>query len=208
MALVDVTVHVKEGRPPEEVWRFLREAERRIEEFTEATRNHPIPAFVPSDFMAAYGVLAVIDEQALAAGSLFCEWGSGFGVVTCLAAYLEFEAYGIEIEPALVREAEQIAADFDLPAQFAEGNFVPPDAEGLAATPGEVSWLATEGRNAYEELGLNVDDFDVIYAYPWPGEDDILGDLFERFAADGALLVTYNGVEDFRVRRRIRRRNR
>jgi hypothetical protein len=208
MALVDVAIDVKAGRPPEEMRRFLREAERRIEEFTEATRNHPIPAFVPSDFMAAYGVLAAIEEQSLAAGSLFCEWGSGFGIVTCLAAFREFEAYGIEIEPALVREAEQIASDFDLSAQFVEGNFVPPDAEGLAATPGEVAWLSMEGRNSYAELGLNVDDFDIIYAYPWPGEDDILGELFHRFAAEGALLVTYNGVEDFRVRRRIRRRAR
>ncbi len=207
MALDDVTLHTREDRLPSEIRKFLSEADRRIEDFTEAARNHPIPAFVPSDFTAAYWALSAIDELSLSAGSLFCEWGSGFGVVTCLAAWMEFESYGIEIEPELVTEADALARDFDLPAEFVAGNFVPSDAETLAVTPGEVAWLATEGADAYDELGMNLDDFDIIYAYPWPGEDDVLGHLFEQYAADGALLVTYNGIEDLRIRRKVRRRH-
>jgi len=206
MALVEVALHAATEQLPHEIRRFLRVAERRIEEFTDSAHRHPIPAFVPSDFIAAYWALMAIEERSLSAGSLFCEWGSGFGVVTCLAAWMEFEAYGIEIEPDLVREAEALARDFDVPAEFVEGNFVPPGAETLAVTPGEVAWLATEGADAYGELGLSVDDFDVIYAYPWPGEDDVLGELFDRFASEGALLVTYGGVEDLRIRRCVRHR--
>lgn len=206
MALVDVTLHVGDRRLPREIRRFLRDAERRIAEFTEASRHHPIPAFVPSDFAAAYRVLAAIEEQSLAAGSLFCEWGSGFGVVTCLAAWLEFEAYGIEIEDALVNEAVALADDYGIAAEFATGNFVPPGADLLAGGPGELAWLATEGESPYEEWGVEIDDFDIIYAYPWPGEADLLGQLFDQYAAEGALLVTYDGLDDLRVRRRVRPR--
>lgn len=206
MALVDVMLHTRDDRLPREIRKFLRDAERRIEDFTEESRNHPIPAFVPSDFAAAYWALAAIEEHRMAPGTLFCEWGSGFGVVTCLAAYLEFEAYGIEIEPELVAEAESLAHDYEIAAEFIEGNFVPPGAEVMAVTPGEVSWLATEGGDPYLELGLDVNDFDVIYAYPWPGEDDLLGQLFDQYGADDALLVTYDGLEHLRVRRRVARR--
>ena len=75
-------------------------------------------------------------------------------------------------------------------------------------TPGEVAWLATEGADAYEALQIDLDDFDIIYAYPWPDEDDILGDVFDSYAAEGALLVTYNGIDDVRVRRKVNRRRR
>lgn len=208
MSLVEVDVKVSTSRLSADVDRFICEATQRIDDFTENSRRQPIPAFVPSDFFAAYRVLAAIQEQSLAVGTLFCEWGSGFGVVTCLAAMLEYEAYGIEIERNLVEEAESLAADFDLPAQFAEGSFVPEDADVIAFTPGEVAWLSTEGANAYEALEIELDDFDIIYAYPWPDEDDILGDLFNSFASEGALLVTYNGIDDVRVRRKVYRRRR
>ena len=208
MALVEVDVKVSTGRLPADVDSFIREATQRIDDFTENSRRQPIPAFVPSDFVAAYRVLEAIQDQSLAVGTLFLEWGSGFGVATCLAAMLEYEAYGIEIERALVEEAESLAADFDIPAEFAEGSFVPEDADVIAFTPGEVAWLSTEGANAYEALQIDLDDFDIIYAYPWPDEDDILGDLFNSFASEGALLVTYNGIDDVRVRRKVYRRRR
>lgn len=208
MALVDVKLHARDERLPRDIRRFVRDAERRIDEFTEASRHHPIPAFVPSDFAAAYWALAAIAEYGLAPGSLFCEWGSGFGVVTCLAAWLEFEAYGIEIETDLIQEAEALAHDYEIDAEFVEGNFVPPGADVMAASPGEISWLATTGGDPYAELGLNVRDFDVIYAYPWPGEDDLVGQLFDRYAAADALLVTYDGLEHLRVRRRVAHRRR
>ena len=208
MALVQVDVKTSEGHLPRDAARLIRVATRRIDDFTENTRQQPIPAFVPSDFTAAYWTLAAIQEQSLAVGTLFCEWGSGFGVVTCLAALLEYEAYGIEIERELVAEAASLASDFDIAAEFAEGSFVPADADDIAVTPGEVAWLATEGADAYEALQIDLDDFDIIYAYPWPDEDDILGDVFDSYAAEGALLVTYNGIDDVRVRRKVNRRRR
>src|SRR5258708_4692737 len=110
---------------PADVRAFLDEADRRIEQFQ--MENH-IAGFVPSDFALAYDLLRTVSND-LAPGNLFCEWGSGFGVVTCLAAMLDFDAHGIEIESELVDSARQLAADFDLPVEFAQGSFIPTGSE-------------------------------------------------------------------------------
>src|SRR5947208_2272141 len=95
MPLVDV--HLPEVREPlpADVRAFLREADRRIQRFR---RDGRVPAFVPSDYVRVYGTLRALAEADLAPGRLFCEWGSGFGVAACLAALLDFDACGIEIE--------------------------------------------------------------------------------------------------------------
>src|SRR5262245_50345847 len=81
--------------------------------------------FVPSDHLCAFGALQALAESALAPGGRFCEWGSGFGVVTCLAAMIGFDACGIEIEPELVDAARRLAEDFELSAEFVCGSFIP-----------------------------------------------------------------------------------
>src|SRR6516225_2515786 len=116
MPLVDVELPVGELTVPRDVRAFLREAERRIERFQATGRS---PGFVPSDYAGAYGVLTAVAAANLAPGSRFCEWGSGFGVVACLAAMAGFDACGIEIEAELVDAARRLADDFDLPVQFA-----------------------------------------------------------------------------------------
>ena len=59
----------------------------------------------------------------------------------------------------------------------------------------DVAWLSTDGPDGYEELELEPDDFDVVFAYPWPGEEQVIFDLFADSAAVGALLLTYHGHE-------------
>jgi hypothetical protein len=164
------------------------------------------PAFVPSDFAGAYGVLAALAESNLAPGTRFCEWGSGYGVVTCLAAMAGFDACGIEIDADLVAAARELAADFDLPAEFVRDSFIPPGGEALADVAGSFSWLVTDAGSAGDELGLDADDFDVVYAYPWPDEEWVIDGLFRRYAAVGAVLVTYHGGEGFRARRKTAKR--
>jgi hypothetical protein len=208
MALTTVELTLQRIPLPGNVSDFILWAQRRIDDFTESSRSEPIPAFVPSDFASAWRSLEAIDRLGLATGRLFCEWGSGFGVVTGLAALTEFDACGIEIEPTLVEEARRLAEEFHLPCEFACGSFIPDDAEEIALNPSEMAWLSTDAPDAYAELQLNVDDFDVIYAYPWPDEQDILGDLFDQFAADGALLCTFESPDEVLVRRKVRRRRR
>src|SRR6266852_9193939 len=126
MPLADLDLLISRTPLPSDVRSFLREAERRIERFHLTS---PIPAFVPSEFEFTYSVLQALASATPAFGGLFCEWGSGFGVVACLAAMLEFDACGIEIDGTLVAEARQLADDFDLPVQFVRGSFIPSDAD-------------------------------------------------------------------------------
>jgi hypothetical protein len=194
---------VDEPLPPR-VAEFLREADQRIDRFRF---DRVIPGFVPSDFVGVYGVLAALVRGRVAPGRAFCEWGSGFGVVTCLASMLGYDARGIEIETELVECARKLADDFTVPVQFAEGSFILDDEDELPEAD-SISWTRFDGSNAYEELGLDPEDFDVIFAYPWPGEERRLRALFENHAANGAVLVSYHGQEGIRVARKVAGRRR
>ena len=190
MPLRPVDLPHEELALPGDVRRFLREADRRIERFCQA---HWAPGFVASDFARVYAGLRRLEASDLAPGRCFCEWGSGFGVVCCLASMLGFDAWGIEIRGELVDASRRLAEDFGLPAEFALGSFVPPVA-GLT------------GRGGYEEIGLDVEDFDLIFAYPWPDEERRTAGLFHRHAHPGALLLTYHGGDELRLRRKVTRR--
>jgi hypothetical protein len=199
MPLVDVELAPDEAAVPHAVRTFLQEADLRIERFQMTSRA---PGFVPSDYVGAFGVLRAIAATNIAPGSRFCEWGSGFGVVAALAAMLDFDACGIEIDDELVDAARSLAEDFEVPVGFVRDSFIPPGGEDCADIPLTFAWLTPDAGRAAEELGLAVDDFDVIFAYPWPDEEHVIYDLFGRYAAVGALLVTYHGGEGFRVRRK------
>ena len=155
---------------------------------------------------AAHAALAWIRECSVAPGECFMEWGCGFGVVASIAAALGFESYGIEIDAELVQNARALARDFDLSPTIVEGSFVPVGGDDLTDSMGEHAWLSLGGPDGYDAIGLEPDDFDVIYAYPWPGEEHIVERLFERYAAAGAVLVTYRGLEGVCVQRKKPRR--
>lgn len=187
---------------------FLREANERVRRFQETSRT---PGFVPCDFEAAHAFLGALAEANLAPGERFCEWGCGFGVVAGLAALFGFEACGIEIDEALAAEAQQLADDFGLPVEIIRGSFIPRRAERYLdrsfARSGEgFSWLALECDGALEAQGMAPEDFDIIFAYPWPDEECFVAGLFERTAAEGALLATHHGAGSFRLRRKVQER--
>jgi predicted O-methyltransferase YrrM len=205
--LIPITLPVDIRPLPIAVENLLRDADQRIELFQQARSDTPVVGFVPSDFPTVYHSLAAVAELNLASGHRFLEWGSGVGVVTCLAAILGFDAVGIEIEAELDAIARALAEDHDIEVQFVCGSFVPDDAEALLDRQEDITWLRSDGASAYEELGLEPDDFDVIFAYPWPGEEQIVFNLFAKTAAVGALLVTYHGQEGVRVARKGRQRS-
>src|SRR4051812_30631200 len=111
MPLRRVSLPQEELALPGDVRRFLREADRRIERFFRAGWA---PGFVASDFTRVYAGLRHLESLDLAPGRCFCEWGSGFGVVCCLAAMLGFDACGIEIRSELVDASRRLADDFGL----------------------------------------------------------------------------------------------
>lgn len=204
MPLVEVELTISEAEIPAKVRRFIADAQQSIAALEDESRA-AVPAFVPSDFEVVYRALAAIEEDRLATGRHFVEWGSGIGAITCLAALLEFDAVGIEIEERLVDIAERLAEDHGIATQFARGSFVPEGAEPTIDLTADVAWLSTEGANGYEELDLEPDDFDLVFAYPWPGEEQVIFDLFADAAATGALLLTYHGLEGVRLQRKVRR---
>lgn len=202
--LLPISLELDPRPLPTRVEELLREADVRIEQFQHSRQDTPVAGFVPSDFPTVYHRLEALAELNLAAGHRFLEWGSGVGVVACLASMLGFDAMGIEIEPELVTIANGLAEDHEIEAQFACGSFVPEGCEGLLDRQEDITWLRADGANAYEELGLEPDDFDVIFAYPWPGEEQIVFDLFAKTAAVGAILMTFHGQEGVRVVRKGR----
>jgi len=198
MPLVDLNLPKGGYAVPGEVRSFLREAGRRIERFQLNGRIH---GFVPSDFERTYGVLRTLAAD-LTPGNLFCEWGSGFGVVACLAAMLDFDACGIEIEGDLVDAAQRLADDFGLPVEFIRGSFIPKESEAFFDADDKFAWLTTHGDSGLEELGLVPADFNVVFAFPWPDEERLIRALFQRHGGAGALLLTYHGGREFRLRRK------
>jgi hypothetical protein len=199
MPLLDLELSIDPTSVPGDVRSFLREAERRIERFQ--IHCH-VPGFVSSEFIRAYRVIRALAVTELVPGNLFCEWGSGFGVVACLAAMLDFDACGIEIEGGLVDAARQLADDFGLAVEFVRGSFLPKSSAAHVNKGAGFAWLTADEGSAHEELGLAPDDFDVIFAYPWPDEEALTGVLFERYARLGAVLVTHHGDDHLRVRRK------
>ena len=187
---------------PPEVARFIVHAQSQIDSFVESHMAEPIHSFVPSDYPLVYGALRHVADKHLAAGPLFCEWGSGAGVVTCLAAMVGFGACGIEFESDLVELSIRLARHYHMKVDFYRGNLVPQGGQKIAEKVDEFEWLAVGGPDPYNQMGLETDDFDVVFAYPWPGEERVIERLFERFASDGALLITYNGIEGVRLFRR------
>jgi hypothetical protein len=201
--LADVELKLPADGLPPNVSTLLDDARRRIEAL-EHTSRAAMPAFVPSDFALVYRALSAIQSGNLATGGKFLEWGSGIGIVACLATQLGFDAVGIEIERPLVAIAEDLARRHRLATEFVCGSFLPAGAEVRLETPDDFTWLTTTGQCAYDQLDLAPDDFDLIFAYPWPGEEQIIFDLFADHAATGALLLTYHGLEGIRLQRKRR----
>jgi hypothetical protein len=200
MPLVDVPIPDEPAAVPHDLKRFLAEADKRVEAALAEART---PAFVPSNYEALFPVLRTLYHSALLRGTTFAEWGSGVGVATLVAAFVGFDAYGIEAEWELVEAARRLADDFDLPAEFVCGSFIPPGGEAHVLRAGEYAWLTTEEDSAYEDIGLGPDDLDIVYAYSWPDEQQVVSELFERHAGPGAVLLSCDAGDQFRLRRKV-----
>ena len=161
MTLAPVSFDVRDDPIPADIEALIQDAQARVDAWYERSKDDPIPGFVPSDFERTYRALARIRDVRMAPGTSFCEWGSGLGAVAVLAARLGFAACGIESEPALVQEAQALAAVHAPGVEFVQGSFVPDGAEATVDLDFEFDWLVTGCAPAYEELGLDIDDFDL-----------------------------------------------
>lgn len=182
MPLAPINLEISDLPLPVRAVEFLADSQQRIDRFLADPDNPKVPAYASSNFHVAWRVLNTI-AATYPKISTFCEWGSGFGVVSCLASILNFEVTGIEINEALVKAARELAAPHDLNPKFAHGSFIPP---GL--------YLETPDMDALEKtLNFHPGDFDLIYAYPWPAEEAAVFSVFEDFAREDSMLITFHG---------------
>lgn len=158
--------------------------------------------FVPCDFHLLDQALNWIVQNHLLTGNRFLELGSGFGVAALLAAQRRMEAFGIEIEANLVEQANDLADAVKSPAVFYQGSFVPRDISGILELGSDIEHVETTEDNVYEEIGFELDEFDLFFAFPWPGEHHFFEAVFEAGAADNALLLTYRGRDGMLLARK------
>lgn len=179
---------------PDVLESLFRLGDEAREEFRGVVK-HRHHLFIPCDYSDAYEALRGLVGRAHS----FVELGSGSGVVTILADLLGLEACGIEAEPWLVERSRQIAEEFDSGAVFAEGTFVPLEYEEEIINLSDESLTPMIGADGFEELGIELSEFDLVFAYPWPGDEEWLFELIRRYARNDVLLLTYGNRDGFHV---------
>ena len=119
--------------------------------------------FVPCNYELVWRVLDSLPR------ARFCEWGSGFGIVTGLAEILGFEACGIEIDAPLADASRRLLADFGLTARIMTGDYL--------------------------DVPCNAD---VYFSYFWPGKVMATEDRFAAISGRNAELLICYGQSDIR----------
>ena len=157
---------------------------------------HP---FVAADYEVVQQALIKLRKP----GLRFLELGSATGVITIMADLLGYEAFGIELDEDLVRTARELAARSGSNATFVAGSFLP---TGFHLGKGEDPRLGTIGvaASAYPTLGRALDDFDVVFGFPWDGEQSTMLELMRSWGSPDAYLLLHSvarGVETYRAGR-------
>jgi hypothetical protein len=157
------------------------------ERFDEEVRSRYWHPFVPADYERVLSDLLRLRHP----GGRFLEMGSASGVIAIMADFLGFEAYGIEIDPELVAVARSLAERHGSDARFAAGSFVPSAYVWKSGTGDDRLGTLALAEPAYAELGCDLSYFDVVFAYPWDGEEAVLLDIMRRHGAARATLLLH-----------------
>ena len=182
---------------------MLASTQARIQAFQDRWDQPQIEQFVASDYEMAYRAIRWVVSERLMMGNRMVEWGCGFAVVAAIASKLGLDVFGIEAEPILLRQAKQTLIEFDSPVDLVCGNFLP-DGSELLSHNDEFPSLGHVVENAYELMGLDLDDFALVFGYPWPGEEVFHQAVFERYGATGGLLMLFCGPNDLRLWRKVK----
>jgi len=165
--------------------------------FDDTFRSRHFHPFVPADYETARNLLSTLRVP----GRRFLEWGSATGIITIMADMMGFDAYGIEIDGALVATAREVASRHRSAARFVVGSFLPAgyrfrtrDGDGRTGT-------IADGPSGYLELGRALEDFDVVFGYPWGGEEAVMLDVMQRYGRSDALLLLYGSDNSARIYR-------
>lgn len=155
--------------------------------FDTEVRQHNWHPFVAADYDCIRSTLLSLRRP----GCRFLEWGSATGVITIMADLMGFDSCGIELDSSLVQVARELAVRSGSNARFAAGSFIPMgwrwrprDGDGRLGTIGQ-------GSSGYVQLGRALADFDVVYAFPWTGEEPMMLDLMRCHGNEDARLLLH-----------------
>jgi hypothetical protein len=153
--------------------------------FALEVRQHEFHPFVAADYEAV--LQALLPHRG--PGRKFLEWGSATGIITIMADFLGFEAFGIELDDALVTTSRRLATQFHSGARFVSGSFLP---AGYQFRPsngdGRIGTIG-DGASGYLQLGHPLDDFDVVFTYPWGGEEAMMLDVMRCYGRPDTILL-------------------
>jgi hypothetical protein len=192
---------------PEPFASLIQDADDRWEKFWSQKLNKRYPRYVASEPAQVYAALKHVRDEGLALGERFIEWGSGFGVATSLAAQLGFEATGIELEDGLVEIAESLAEKHQTGAEFIANTYIPEGyisydhVGGSDIVPDDSFGYQTEPPR-YDGMDIGLDEIDVFFVYPWPGEQEMMLKLFQSVASEDAILIAYYGDQEICIYRK------
>ena len=138
-----------------------------------------------------------------------CTFGCGFGIAACMASLLGFESYGIEIESEIAEFAEQLAGDHNLPVEILNTSYLPEgyeECEGIGGKDLLPPEATTSGGVPIDTTpiydGLDPDEVDLFFVYPWPGQEGLMMDLFQAVASEDAILLIAHGEREITAYRR------
>ncbi len=203
MPLREIDLNIADSGLPTPIENWLIAARERIERYWDHFKHKPLPQYVECDFdLVALALKECVDRD-LIDGRLFVEWGCGFAVITGVAGLLGLDAIGVEAEEFLCEEARKLFANQSINAEIWQGNFLPAGARALAEDQDPLVSLTHSIPSAYAQHDMSIEDFAIVFAYPWPGEEHFLRLVFERYARRDALLLMYRGsyhIELYRKR--------
>jgi hypothetical protein len=176
---------------------LIAEGRELWERFDLEVRQRAWHPFVAADYQCVLHHLLALRGRDLR----FLEWGSATGVITIMADLLGFEAYGIELDPELVRVARGLNTRFTSHARFATGSFFPLGYEWKRQDGDRRLGTLTHGVSAYAELGHPLEDFDLVFGFPWTGEEPIMLDVMRCYGARDARLLLYGVSQGVKVYR-------
>jgi hypothetical protein len=151
--------------------------------------------YVAADVELVFQALAMLKDRA----ETFLEWGSGLGLIASSAGRLGYRSCGIEIDPKLYRQAQTLADKYSTGAEFSFGSFVPDGYELTDEFEHEFYRTILDEHDGYGELDMELRDFDLVYAYPWPAERQFFVDVMRQCGRRGALFMTYDVREGIQV---------
>jgi SAM-dependent methyltransferase len=211
MAYEEINYEPVETELLTDVQALIDAAEERFEQFYAEKLNKRYPRYIASEPAQVYAALKWVTDRGLAPERRFIEWGSGFGVATGMAALLGYDATGIELREGLVAiarellESRSIEADFLCTSYIPEG-FIEYEIAGGSDLVADNSFgYQLENGPVYQDEDQVVDiaEVDLFYAYPWPGEQEMMLKLFDAIAEVDAILIAYYGDADICIYRKV-----